>query len=55
VILHKSYKKLKTDEGDKGYRLGYSDYDFFQKMIEVHGYIGEKSNSKTLLKHFEGH
>ncbi len=30
--------------------VGYSDYDVFEKemMIRVHGYTGEKSNSKTL-------
>jgi hypothetical protein len=29
--------------------LGYSDYDVFLEMIEVHEYIGVKSYSKTLL------
>jgi hypothetical protein len=33
--------------------VGYSDnYVFFYKMIGVHGYIGAKSNSKTLLNMF---
>ncbi len=30
--------------------VGYSNYDvFLKKMIGVHGYIGVKSNSKTIL------
>jgi hypothetical protein len=34
------------------HNLGYSDYDVFfkeKKIIEIHRYIGVKSNSKTLL------
>jgi hypothetical protein len=30
--------------------LGYSDLMFFWKMIQVHGYVGVKSNSKTLFQ-----
>ncbi len=32
-----------------GCLIGYSDYDVFKKIIEFHGYIGVKSNSKTFL------
>jgi hypothetical protein len=54
IRIHNTAKKVvilpmfsDRDIGDC--EVGYSDYDFLKKIIEVHGYLGVKSYSRTLL------
>ncbi len=50
LLLNRLLKVNTSTPGESVCLIGYSDYDVFKKIVEVHGYIGVKSNSKTFFK-----